>query len=318
VTSPERSYEIHEVAGAWPAGRARERADRAAERVTALWARSFYFASRFLPLPKRRSVFALYDYCRYADNLVDARGDRPAAAVRADLQALGNTVRALHAGEPSRDPRWLALADTLSRHPVPLAPLLELLDGVARDIEPADVPDFPALAGYCRLVAGGVGLMLGPILGAPADGFSEPGVRLGVAMQLTNVLRDVGEDLAAGRVYLPADELGRFGLDRAALEARRVTPEFQALMEFQVARARRYFLEGSRVVPLFPNDGSRLTVRLLQQTYAGILDAIEELEYDVFRTRAYVSARRKLVILGRAWWAERPRLTSSPLSERSA
>jgi len=318
VTSPERSYEIHEVASAWPADRALERAYRAAERVTAVWAKSFYFASRFLPLPKRRAVFALYDYCRHADNLVDARGDRPAVAVRADLRALGNTVRALHAGAPPRDPRWLALADTLRRHPVPLAPLLELLDGVARDLESVDVPDFPTLAGYCRLVAGGVGLMLGPVLGAPADAFSEPGVRLGVAMQLTNVLRDVGEDLAAGRVYLPADELCRFGLDRAALEARRVTPEFQALMEFQVARARRYFREGSRVVPLFPNDGSRLTVRLLQQTYAGILDAIEKLEYDVFRTRACVSARRKLVILGRAWWAERPRLTSSPLSERSA
>jgi len=332
VTSPERRYEIYEVTGlprapravigdpasAMLADPALERAYRAAERVTAVWARSFYFASRFLPLPKRRAVFALYDYCRHADNLVDARGDRPVAGVRADLRALGHTVAVLHAGAAPRDPRWLALADTLRRYPVPLAPLLELLDGVARDLESVDVPDFPTLAGYCRLVAGGVGLMLGPVLGAPADAFSEPAVRLGVAMQLTNVLRDVGEDLAAGRVYLPADELRRFGVDRAALEARRVTPEFQALMEFQVARARRYFLDGSRVVPLFPNDGSRLTVRLLQQTYAGILDAIEELEYDVFRTRAYVSARRKLVILGRAWWAERPRLTSSPLSERSA
>ncbi len=295
-----------------------ERAYRAAERVTAAWARSFYFASRFLPVEKRRAVFALYDFCRYADNLVDARGARPVAAVRAELRALGRIVRRLHAGEAAGGPRWLALADTLRRYPVPEAPLLDLLDGVALDLSPVEVPDFAALARYCRLVAGGVGLMLGPILGAASDAFSEPGVRLGVAMQLTNVLRDVGEDLDAGRVYLPADELRRFGLDRRTLEERRVTPAFRRLMAFQVARARRCFRDGSRVVPLFPNDGSRLTVRLLYQTYAGILDAIEALDYDVFRTRAYVTAARKLLILGRAWWTERPRILSLPLSERSA
>ncbi|HEY8106639.1 MAG TPA: squalene/phytoene synthase family protein, partial [Gemmatimonadales bacterium] len=227
-------------------------------------------------------------------------------------------VRRLHAGGPSGDGRWLALGDTLQRHRVPLAPLLDLLEGVAHDLAPVATPDFRSLAAYCRLVAGGVGLMLGPVLGAPSESFREPGVRLGVAMQLTNVLRDVGEDLEAGRVYLPADELHRFGLDRAALEARRVTPEFRRFMGFQVERARRYFQEGARVVQLFPNDGSRLTVRLLQQTYAGILDAIEELDYDVFRARAYVSTPRKLLILSRAWWAERPRVPPLPLSERSA
>jgi phytoene synthase len=295
-----------------------ERAYAAAERVTAAWAKSFYFASRFLPTAKRRAVFALYDYCRHADNLVDARGQRPADAVRADLRALGRTVRELHAGGMPHDPRWLALADTLHRHPVPLEPLLGLLHGVALDLVPVEMPDFSSLVGYCRLVAGGVGLMLGPVLGAPADGFRAPGVSLGIAMQLTNVLRDVGEDLDEGRVYLPADELARFDLDRAALEERRVTPRFRRFMAFQIGRARRYFREGSRVVPLFPNDGSRLTVRLLQQTYAGILDAIEELDYDVFRARAYVSTRRKLLILGRAWWSERPRQISTPLPERSA
>jgi len=304
-------------ASAAPAA-ALERCYLAAERVTARWARSFYFASRFLPVAKRRAVFALYDYCRHADNLVDRRGARPVTDVHADLRALGETVRALHAGEPVADLRWLALADTLRRHPVPLAPLLDLLDGVALDLAPVEMSDAVALFRYCALVAGGVGLMLGPILGAPPDTFREPGVRLGVAMQLTNVLRDVGEDLDAGRVYLPADELRRFGLDRRALEERRVTPPFRRLMTFQIARARRCFQEGARVVPLFPNDGSRVTVRLLQQTYAGILDAIEQVDYDVFRVRAYVSTPRKLLILGRAWWTERPRSMASLLTEQSA
>ncbi|HET7600054.1 MAG TPA: squalene/phytoene synthase family protein [Gemmatimonadales bacterium] len=282
-----------------------ERSYRAAERVTAEWAKSFYFASRFLPPEKRRAVFALYDYCRYADNLVDARGSTPAAIVRAELAGLAAEVRAMHAGEPPAGSRWLALADTLARYPVPLAPLLELLDGVALDLEPVAMPHFGALHRYCRLVAGGVGLMLGPILGASPAALHESGVRLAVAMQLTNVLRDVGEDLDAGRVYLPADELARFELDRDALAARRVTPAFRRCMAFQIARARRYFHEGGRVVSSFPADGSRLTVRLLQKTYAGILDAIERLDYDVFGARAHVTSRRKLVILGRALWSER-------------
>ena len=295
-----------------------ERAYDSAERVTAAWAKSFYFASRFLPVEKRRAVFALYDYCRHADNLVDMRGGRSVDAVRTDLRALGRVVRRLHAGGRPRDGRWLALGDTLQHYRVPLAPLLDLLEGVAHDLAPVAMPDFRSLAGYCRLVAGGVGLMLGPVLGAPSESFREPGVRLGIAMQLTNVLRDVGEDLEAGRVYLPADELHRFGLGRPALEERRVTPEFRRFMGFQIERARRYFQEGSRVVRLFPNDGSRLTVRLLQSTYAGILDAIEALDYDVFRARACVSTPRKLLILSRAWWADRPRAPCPPLSERSA
>jgi len=271
-----------------------------AERVTAAWARSFHFAARFLPIPKRRAVFALYDYCRHADNLVDLPGGRTAPEVRAELAALAAMVRALHAGAPAADERWLALADTLHRYDVPLRPMLELLDGVAMDLEHDGFPDYPALHRYCRLVAGGVGLMLGPVLGAVTPGFPEPGIGLGVAMQLTNVLRDVGEDLEAGRVYLPADELARFGIDRAALEARRPSPGFVALMRFQIHRARALFAAADEVVTLFPRDGSRLTVRLLQRTYAGILDAIERQGHDVFRSRARVSGARKLAILARA------------------
>jgi phytoene synthase len=279
---------------------------RRAEHVTADWAKSFYFASRFLPVEKKRAIYALYDYCRHADNLVDARGDRPVELGRQDLAALAREVTAIHGGAAPTCERWMALADTLGRYAVPLAPLLELLDGVAMDLEPVAIQDYAQLNQYCCYVAGGVGLMLGPVLGAAPDSFRESGVRLGIAMQLTNVLRDVGEDLDNDRVYLPADELASFGLSRAALEERRVTPDFRRFMQWQVARVRRTFEDGGRVVPLFPNDGSRLTVRLLQRTYAGILDAIERIDYDVFRARAYVSTPRKLMVLGRAMWSERP------------
>ena len=288
-----------------------------AEQVTAVWARSFHFAARFLPADKRRAVFALYDYCRHADNLVDQRGGRSRREVLRELHALDSGVRARHAGGPPCSDRWLALWDTFQRHDVPLAPLIGLLDGVAMDLDRVCYPDYPSLHRYCRLVAGGVGLMLGPVLGASAGPYAERAVGLGVAMQLTNVLRDVAEDLDAGRIYLPADELARFGIDHAELGRRRATPRFVALMRFQIARARALFDAADPVVELFPADGSRLTVRLMQRTYAGILDRIEGQGCDVFRARAYVSGPRKLMILGRAVWSERSRGTWSAVVRHS-
>ncbi len=282
-----------------------ERSYVRAEGVTAEWAKSFYFASRFLPVEKKRAIFAIYDYCRHVDNLVDQRGSRSVADVRQELAALGDTVRAIHAGKTPVPPRWLALADTLHRHRVPLAPLLELLDGVAMDLGAVMMPDFPALLQYSRYVAGGVGLMIGPVLGVDDRRFDELGIRLGVAMQLTNVLRDVREDLDNDRVYLPLDELAAFGLSRADLERRVLTPRLRDFLVFQVSRAREWFASADSAIPIFPDDGSRLTVRLLQQTYAGILDQIERADYDVFRGRASVPFARKLVILGRAFWRER-------------
>ena len=283
-----------------------ERSYAAAEALTAAWARSFHFASRFLPAAKRRAVCALYAYCRHADNLVDDRGDRPATEIRAELTALAGEVRAMHAGTPPADPRWLALHDTLRRYPVPLDPLLELLEGVAKDLDPVAMPDFPALEQYCRQVAGGVGLLVAPILGA-RPGEEAAGLQLGLAMQLTNILRDVREDLDRGRLYFPATELAAWGISRADLERRRMTPRLRVFVAFQICRAREYFEAADPAIDRFPDDGSRLTVRLMQRTYAGILDEIERMDGDVFRARARVPFTRKLVILGRAMLARGPR-----------
>lgn len=287
------------------------------ERVTAEWAKSFYFASRFLPAAKRRAIFALYDFCRHADNLVDERGAIPVDTVREDLRRLELEVRQLHAGDPPSDARWLALHDTMQRFPVPLEPLVDLIHGVAIDLGPVEFESFTELQEYSRLVAGGVGLMLGPVLGAHGHQFRDSGIGLGIAMQLTNVLRDVAEDLERGRVYLPRTELVRFGLTREDLARGVMTPDLTRFMAFQVGRARRAFEDADVVVGLFPGDGSRLTVRLLQQTYAGILDVIEARGYDVFTQRVYTTKARKLGILARAVWDER-RLTGMHPTQHSA
>lgn len=288
-----------------------EEAYASAERTTRHWARSFHFASRFLPVEKRRAVFALYDYCRHVDNLVDRRGDRSAEEVERELDRLASLVKRMHGGERPREWRWVALWDTLDRYPVPLAPLLELIEGVRTDLGPVRMADFQSLYRYCVQVAGGVGLMLGPILGAPAEGFREYGVGLGVAMQLTNILRDVAEDLDEDRIYFPQDELAAHGINEASLRTRRMTPAFRRFLAFQVLRARYYFGLGDAVVDLFPADGSRLTVRLMQRTYAGILDQLERRQLDVFRGRVFVSSPRKLLILGRTLLSDAPALAGS-------
>jgi phytoene synthase len=264
--------------------------------VTREKAKSFYFAGRFLPAAKRRGVFALYDFCRHVDDLVDERGDRPAPEVRQELAALATLLRDGGAG---RSARWDPLFDTLARRRVPIEPLLELIEGIEGDLDHREIQTEQELLRYCHQVAGVVGLALGPLLGARSTGFETAGAALGIAMQLTNVLRDVGADARLGRIYLPAAELARFGLTREDVLAGTVDDRWRAFMAFQIRRARGYYAEGERVVPLFPADGSRLTVLLMARTYAGILDAIERQGYDVFAGRAHVGPAGKLRILAR-------------------
>lgn len=272
------------------------RAYAACARVTREKAKSFYFASRFLPEAKRRGVFALYDFCRYVDDLVDERGDRPVEAVQGELCALRALLESGGAGRP---PRWEPLFETIARFDVPTAPLLELIEGVSGDLSPRAIETEGELLRYCHQVAGVVGLALGPLLGARRTGFEASGAALGIAMQLTNVLRDVGADARLGRVYLPREELARYGLSREDVLAGCTDERWQRFMAFQVRRARAYFAEGERVVPLFPDDGSRLTVRLMARTYAGILEAIERQGYDVFTRRAHLGTLGKLGVLAR-------------------
>lgn len=276
------------------------------EAVTKDKAKSFYFASAFLPKEKRGGVFALYDFCRHVDDLVDERGDRPAESVRAELDALSRMLGALAVGTLPADPRWAPLSETVLRFEVPIGPLQQLIEGVAGDLEPRAFQTTPELLRYCHQVAGVVGLALGPLLGARRTGFEAAGAAMGMAMQLTNVLRDVGADAALGRCYLPAEELARYELSHADLAAGTVDARWRAFMAFQIERARRYYAEGDHVIPLFPDDGSRLTVRLMQRTYAGILTAIERQGYDVFARRAHLGTLGKLGVLATSLAAHAP------------
>jgi phytoene synthase len=260
-------------------------------------ARSFAFAARFLPPEQRRDVAMLYAFCRTVDDIADL----PASdASLHDTSAQLNRWRAwLDAGAPfAADPIQYGLAHVIRAHDLPLTPLRELLDGLRGDLEPRQLPDAAALDRYCYCVAGTVGIVMAALLGAHEPAARDHARDLGIAMQLTNVLRDVGEDLARGRIYLPADEMARRGYRRSDLERGIVDERFVALLQAYIARARRLYRQGLLGLRFLPRT-SRLPIAVAAHTYAGILSKIEQAGYDVFTRRVHTGRREKLLLAAR-------------------
>jgi phytoene synthase len=284
---------------------------RRCRRVTRAHARSFYAAAFCLDPIRRRSAMALYAFCRRLDDLVDEPGRADPRAIAARLHEARRVVRALCAGRvaPIAPAPWhphelAALGDAIARHRIPVEPLLALVAGVEMDLVKTRYACFAELDAYCHLVAGTVGAMLAPVLGDGDPAALRFADALGRAMQLTNILRDVGEDLARGRLYLPADELAAAGIGEADLRAGRVDDRFRAFMRGQIARARAGYdraLPGMRHL----TGRSRLAVALMAVFYRDILRVIEERDYDVFRRRAVVPRRRKLALAAATVWSRR-------------
>lgn len=282
-----------------------------AKALTRRHAKSFFFSSVALWGRRRRSAFALYAFCRRLDDLVD--GDNagegtvsaPSAlpAELAERLALARaSVAALYGRESARvfrelpwaESEFAAFRDTVERYRIPEQPFQELINGMEMDLMKSRYASFGELSLYCHRVAGVVGLMMAPVLGYRDERCLPYAADLGTAMQLTNILRDVAEDFARGRVYLPADELASFGVSEADLSRGQVTDAWRALMRFQVQRARRLYGRAALGVPDLTGFGSQAVVRLMGAVYGGILDVIEERDFDVFSSRASVPFLRKL------------------------
>ena len=189
----------------------------------------------------------------------------------------------------------------MNRYGIEKQPFLDLLKGVSMDLGPVRIADWPQLRDYCYHVASVVGLMMARIFELRDEAGRERAIDLGIAMQLTNILRDVGEDFAMGRVYLPADEMAAAGVASETLALDRVTEPLRALLRQQAARAREYYRRAEVGIPLLADDGSQFTVWLMRHVYAGILDEIEKADYEVLHQRAKTSFPRKLLLAGRAW-----------------
>jgi phytoene synthase len=262
--------------------------------ITQEHSRTFYLASGLLPPDKRRAARALYAFCRVSDDLVDrADGDL--------LAGLEDWRRRAMAPHPSPDDAVaLAWADTRARYHIPSRYAEQLIDGVARDLLPVRYATFEDLAAYAYSVASTVGLMAMHIIGYAGIEAIPYAVKLGVALQLTNILRDVGEDWRAGRFYLPQDELAAFGLTEADVAAGRVDDRWRGLMRFQIARTRRLYDEAMPGIALLNPDG-RFAITAAADLYRAILTDIEAHDYDVFARRASLSAWGKLRRLPGIW-----------------
>lgn len=278
-----------------PAPHLLEQAYAHCQEITAQHSRSFYLASALLEKDKRRAVRALYAFCRTSDDLVD----NPSGNVAKKLAVW--RVRALETTPPPDDLVAVAWADAWTRYKIPPRYIEQLLDGVGRDLHQNRYETFEDLAAYSYGVASTVGLMSMHITGFSGREAIPYAVKLGVALQVTNILRDVGEDWRNNRLYLPQQELAEFGLSEADLDAGHVTNRWRAFMRFQVDRNRRLYEEAWPGLRYLHPEG-RFAIGAAGEFYRRILDDIEAHDYDVFNRRAYVSTWGKLRHLPRLWW----------------
>jgi phytoene synthase len=264
---------------------------------------NFYYAFITLPPGKRNAVYAGYAFCRLADDIVDdgEYGERTGEELDSLERRLANAYAGLapRAGE-SRAEMWIALSDTVHNYPINQQHLLDVVDGCRMDLNGATYETWDDLVVYCTRVASATGLALIEVFGYEDERAVEYAIDLGIALQLTNILRDITEDLEIGRIYLPLEELAEYAVSIDDLLHKRVTPEFVRFMEFQVARARKYLASGVRLFPLIDSE-SRKCPETMTQVYEILLNRIEKHGYDTLNQRISLTKFQKLKLISVIW-----------------
>lgn len=272
--------------------------DRCGE-VCAEYAKTFYLGTLLMTPERRRAIWAIYVWCRRTDELVD--GPNASHITPTALDRWESRLEDLFRGRPF-DMLDAALSDTVTKFPVDIQPFKDMIEGMRLDLKKSRYKNFDELYLYCYYVAGTVGLMSVPVMGiAPESQVTTESVynaalALGIANQLTNILRDVGEDARRGRVYLPQDELAQAGLSDEDIFAGKVTEKWRNFMKNQIKRARMFFDEAEKGVTEL-SSASRWPVWASLLLYRQILDEIEANDYNNFTRRAYVSKPKKIVAL---------------------
>lgn len=275
--------------------------------ITRYHAKTFYMATRFLPNHKQRGIFAIYSLCRYIDDLVDEAEDLlekrelTEEDIRLKLESWKQKLRDTYDGKAHDNDILIAFSDVLRQYHIPIEMPFELMEGVCMDLFKNRYETFDELYDYSFKVASIVGLMTSQVFGYQSQDALGYAVDLGIAMQLTNILRDIGEDLQRNRIYLPQEDLDRFNVSEEELFNHRRTENVIDLLDFQIQRTRRYYQRSDKGISLLSSD-SRLPVYLARQNYGRILDKIEENNYNVFDKRAYLNATEKFTILPRAYY----------------
>jgi 15-cis-phytoene synthase len=266
------------------AGDAALRGVQAGGKITADHSKSFHFASGLSPRRKRAAVRALYAFCRTVDDIVDESTDEERES---QLDYWRGMIE--HGSFPDDDLVAAAWADTLTRYHIPRHYALQLIDGVNRDLTQSRYQTFEELATYCYGVASTVGLMSMYIVGFKSSDAVPYAIKLGVALQMTNILRDIGEDYQNGRLYLPREELAFYGIREQDIAEGRITDNWRQFMKFQIERTRHLYEESWAGVKLLEREG-QLAIGAASVFYQGILDDIEKHDYNVFTRRANLSA----------------------------
>ncbi|XP_027074563.1 phytoene synthase 2, chloroplastic [Coffea arabica] len=291
--------------------------DRCGE-VCAEYAQTFYLGTMLMTPERRRAIWAIYVWCRRTDELVD--GPNASHITPTALDRWEARLEDVFRGHPF-DMLDAALSDTVSKFPVDIQPFRDMIEGMRMDLKKSRYKNFDELYLYCYYVAGTVGLMSVPVMGiapeskATVESVYNAALALGIANQLTNILRDVGEDATRGRIYLPQDELAQAGLSDEDIFAGKVTDQWRNFMKQQMKRARKFFDEAEKGVTEL-NSASRWPVWASLLLYRQILDEIEANDYNNFDRRAYVSKPKKLLALPMAYAKSLvPPRTSSPLAK---
>nr|AKT74332.1 phytoene synthase [Rosa rugosa] len=276
--------------------------DRCRE-VCAEYAKTFYLGTLLMTPERRRAIWAIYVWCRRTDELVD--GPNASHITPQALDRWESRLEDLFQGRPF-DMLDAALSDTVTQFPVDIQPFKDMIEGMRMDLRKSIYKNFDELYLYCYYVAGTVGLMSVPVMGiapdsqATTESVYNAALALGIANQLTNILRDVGEDARRGRIYLPQDELAQAGLSDADIYAGKVTDKWRSFMQSQIKRARMFFDEAEKGV-MELSEASRWPVLASLLLYRQILDEIEANDYNNFTKRAYVSKAKKLIALPMAY-----------------
>lgn len=278
--------------------------------ITAKYAKTFYLGTLLMPEAKRRAIWAIYTWCRRTDELVD--GAEAARTTPETLERWEKQLESIFSGE-SLDDTDVALVDTVQHFPLEIQPFRDMIAGQRMDLYHNRYETFEDLKLYCYRVAGTVGLMSTVVMGVDLNCYTAPwnchrenyvptqeAIALGIANQLTNILRDVGEDANRGRIYLPLEDLALFNYTEDDLFKGVVDERWRELMKFQIQRARKFYAEAETGISALSPD-ARWPVWAALMLYRQILDAIERNEYDVFRKRAYVPTMTKAIGLPVAW-----------------
>lgn len=271
------------------------------KRLNALHGKTYYIATLLLPSAKRPPVHALYGFARYADEIVDDLASTLSPAEKAEaLRTWGDSVLSDLRSGKSDDQIGRALVDTVTRYSIPLDYFDAFMTSMEMDLTVTRYKNYEELMTYVYGSAVVIGLQMLPILGYSDDRAIEAATALGTAFQLANFIRDIGEDIDRGRIYMPLDELARFGVSEQMLLARKMTPEITEAIKFQIARVRELQrLAESGIKYLDPI--SRPCIRAASELYCGIVDEIEANGYDIFSKRATTSRWRRLRVAGIAY-----------------